>query len=423
MADFLSRYTGQQIDAILSSVDDKISKTDVVNDFAVDDPLFPPSAHLTYELKRSVDNIYDTLENKVIRTDGGEQTINGNKTFAALLTANGGLTVPAGKKLSIMDEPMVATDGVNLSMLRKHGVSEDTTPPGSGLAGELLASGYYKFNLDFTRLSAYTGSTMPTSIPVQTDSGARYWTMTAFFDALFADNRFNGYVTTTAYDADMLSLESQINNINTSLNGKVNTSTYNTKMASLDLSISNINTSLGNKVEVSTYNTKMASLDLSISNINTSLGNKVEVSTYNTKMASLDNSISSLSSDKVNVSTYNAKMTSVDNSLGNAVYRTKTNLSSYTVSASGTTALPDFDLVNLCQILVTAQWGTGNVVDTYRVTITRDGTIKSELLVQKSTSGTVTFTGAVVGGKLRISVVNANTTTACSVDYNLVASF
>lgn len=396
MADFLSRYTGQQIDAILSSVDDKISKTDVVNDFAVDDPLFPPSAHLTYELKRSVDNIYDTLENKVIRTDGGEQTINGNKTFAALLTANGGLTVPAGKKLSIADEPTVATDGVNLSMLRKHGVSEDTTPPGSGLVGELLASGYYKFNLDFTRLSAYTGSTMPTSIPVQTDSGARYWTMTAFFDALFADNRFNGYVATTTYDADMLGLESQINNINTSLNGKVNTSTYNTKMASLDLSISNINTSLGNKVEVSTYNTKMTSLD---------------------------NSISSLSSDKVNVSTYNAKMTSVDNSLGNAVYRTKTNLSSYTVSASGTTALPDFDLVNLCQILVTAQWGTGNVVDTYRVTITRDGTIKSELLVQKSTSGTVTFTGSVVGGKLRISVVNANTTTACSVDYNLVASF
>ena len=396
MADFLSRYTGQQIDTILSSVDDKISKTDVVNDFSVDDPLFPPSAHLTYELKRSVDNIYDTLENKVIRTDGGEQTINGNKTFAALLTANGGLTVPAGKKLSIADEPTVATDGVNLSMLRKHGVSEDTTPPGSGLAGELLASGYYKFNLDFTRLSAYTGSTMPTSIPVQTDSGARYWTMTAFFDALFADNRFNRYVTTTAYDADMLSLESRINSINTSLNGKVNTSTYNTKMASLDLSISNINTSLGNKVEVSTYNTKMTSLD---------------------------NSISSLSSDKVSVSTYNAKMTSVDNSLGNAVYRTKTNLSSYTVSASGTTALPDFDLVNLCQILVTAQWGTGNVVDTYRVTITRDGTIKSELLVQKSTSGTVTFTGAVVGGKLRISVVNANTTTACSVDYSIVASF
>lgn len=396
MADFLSRYTGQQIDAILSSVDDKISKTDVVNDFSVDDPLFPPSAHLTYELKRSVDNIYDTLENKVIRTDGGEQTINGNKTFAALLTANGGLTVPAGKKLSITDEPTVATDGVNLSMLRKHGVSEDTTPPGSGLVGELLSSGYYKFNLDFTRLSVYTGSTLPTSIPVQTDSGARYWTMTAFFDALFADNRFNGYVATTTYDADMLSLESQINNINTSLNGKVNTSTYNTKMASLDLSISNINTSLGNKVEVSTYNTKMTSLD---------------------------NSISSLSSDKVSVSTYNAKMTFVDNSLGNAVYRTKTNLSSYTVSASGTTALPDFDLVNLCQILVTAQWGTGNVVDTYRVTITRDGTIKSELLVQKSTSGTVTFTGSVVGGKLRISVVNANTTTACSVDYSIVASF
>ncbi|WIL01772.1 structural protein [Salmonella phage D5lw] len=396
MADFLSQYTGQQIDQILGSVDDKVSKNDVIDDFEVSDPLFPPSARLTYELKRSVDTINDTLANKVIRTDSGEQTINGKKTFNALLVTNGGIQVPAGKSVSITDEPTNSTDGVNLSMLRKHGVSEDTTPPGSGLAGELLTSGYYKFNLDFTRLSAYTGPTLPTSVPVQTNSGARYWTMTAFFDALFADNRFNGYVTTTAYDADMLSLESQINNINTSLNGKVNTSTYNTKMASLDLSISNINTSLGNKVEVSTYNTKMASLD---------------------------NSISSLSSDKVSVSTYNAKVTSIDNSLGNAVYRTKTNLSSYTVSASGTTALPDFDLVNLCQILVTAQWGTGNVVDTYRVTITRDGTIKTELLVQKSTSGTVTFTGAVVGGKLRISVVNANTTTACSVDYSIAASF
>ncbi|AYJ73684.1 hypothetical protein M1Y69_003506 [Salmonella enterica] len=396
MADFLSQYTGQQIDQILGSVDDKVSKNDVIDDFEVSDPLFPPSARLTYELKRSVDTINDTLTNKVIRTDSGEQTINGKKTFNALLVTNGGIQVPTGKSVSIADEPTNSTDGVNLSMLRKHGVSEDTAPDGSGLAGELLTSGYYKFKLDFNRLAAYTELTLPTSVPVQTDSGVRTWSMTAFFNALFADNRFNGYVTTTTYDADMLSLESQLNNINTTLNGKVNTSTYNTKMASLDLSISNINTSLSNKVEVSTYNTKMTSLD---------------------------GSISSLTTGKVDVSTYNAKMTTIDNSLGNAVYRTKTNLSSLTVSASGTTALPDFDLVKLCQILVTAQWGTGDVVDTYRVTITRDGTIKSELLIQKSTSGTVTFTGSVVGGKLRISVVNANTTTPCSVDYSITASF
>ncbi|CBW38042.1 putative uncharacterised protein [Salmonella phage Vi01] len=396
MADFLSQYTGQQIDQILGSVDDKVSKNDVIDDFEVSDPLFPPSARLTYELKRSVDTINDTLTNKVIRTDSGEQTINGKKTFNALLVTNGGIQVPTGKSVSIADEPTNSTDGVNLSMLRKHGVSEDTAPDGSGLAGELLTSGYYKFKLDFNRLAAYTELTLPTSVPVQTDSGVRTWSMTAFFNALFADDRFNGYVTTTTYDADMLSLESQLNNINTTLNGKVNTSTYNTKMASLDLSISNINASLSNKVEVSTYNTKMTSLD---------------------------GSISSLTTGKVDVSTYNAKMTTIDNSLGNAVYRTKTNLSSLTVSASGTTALPDFDLVKLCQILVTAQWGTGDVVDTYRVTITRDGTIKSELLIQKSTSGTVTFTGSVVGGKLRISVVNANTTTPCSVDYSITASF
>lgn len=376
MADFLSRYTGQQIDAILSSVDDKISKTDVVNDFSVDDPLFPPSAHLTYELKRSVDNIYDTLENKVIRTDGGEQTINGNKTFAALLTANGGLTVPAGKKLSIADEPTVATDGVNLSMLRKHGVSEDTAGVNSGLKIELLSGGYNKLTFDGTNLATYSGTGVPTTMLLVSGTDTVKYDTTAFVASIFNDTRFNAYLKVVDYDADMLDIQSQFNTVNTTLAAKVNTSTYNTKMTSLDSSISSI---------------------------------QGDISTINTT--------------KVNTTTYNAKMASLDADVAARVKIGKTNPSSITISASGNSALPDFDLVNLCQILVTAQWGTGNVVDTYRVTITRDGTIKSELLIQKSTSGTVTFAGSVVGGKLRISVVNANTTTACSVDYNLVASF
>ncbi|HIC4115582.1 TPA: hypothetical protein ACW4JH_000002 [Salmonella enterica] len=376
MADFLSRYTGQQIDAILSSVDDKISKTDVVNDFAVDDPLFPPSAHLTYELKRSVDNIYDTLENKVIRTDGGEQTINGNKTFAALLTANGGLTVPAGKKLSIADEPIVATDGVNLSMLRKHGVSEDTAGVNSGLKIELLSGGYNKLTFDGTNLATYSGTGVPTTMLLVSGTDTVKYDTTAFVASIFNDTRFNAYLKVVDYDADMLDIQSQFNTVNTTLAAKVNTSTYNTKMTSLDSSISSI---------------------------------QGDISTINTT--------------KVNTTTYNAKMASLDADVAARVKIGKTNPSSITISASGNSALPDFDLVNLCQILVAAQWGTSNVVDTYRVTITRDGTIKSELLIQKSTSGTVTFAGSVVSSKLRLTITNANTTTACSVDYNLVASF
>ena len=403
MADFLSQYTGQQIDAILGSVDGKVSKNDVINDFAVDDPLFPPSAHLTYELKRSVDDIYDTLNNKVIRTDGGEQTINGSKTFAALLTANGGLTVPAGKKLTITDEPTSSTDGVNLSMLRKHGVSEDTAGVNSGLKIQLLPNGYNSLAFDGTNLTAYSGSGVPSTLLMVSGTDTVKYDTSVFVTSIFNDTRFNAYLKIVDYDADMLDIQTQFNTVNTTLAAKVNTSVYNTKMSSLDASILDLT---NNKVNVSTYNTKMTSLDSSISSI------QGDISTINTTLAA-----------KVNTTTYNAKMTSLDADIAARVKIGKTNPSSITVSASGNSALPDFDLVNLCQVLISAQWGTGNVVDTYRVTITRDGTIKSELLVQKSTSGTVTFAGSVVSSKLRLTITNANTTTACSVDYNLVASF
>ncbi|BBK03768.1 hypothetical protein [Enterobacter phage EspM4VN] len=403
MADFLSQYTGQQIDAILGSVDDKVSKNDVINDFAVDDPLFPPSAHLTYELKRSVDDIYDTLNNKVIRTDGGAQTINGAKSFAALVTVSGGLNVPTGAKLSITDEPTVATDGVNLSMLRKHGVSEDTAGVNSGLKIELLPNGYNTLVFDGTNLATYSGTGVPTTMLLVSGTSTVRYDTTAFVTSIFNDTRFNAYLKIVDYDADMLDIQAQFNTVNTTLAAKVNTSTYNTKMASLDASILDLT---NNKVNVSTYNTKMTSLDSSISSI------QGDISTINTTLAG-----------KVNTTTYNAKMTSLDADIAARVTIGKTNPSSITISASGSSALPDFNLVNLCQVLVTAQWGTGNVVDTYRVTITRDGTIKTELLIQKSTSGTVSFAGSVVSSKLRLTITNANTTTACSVDYTLVSSF
>lgn len=396
MADFLSRYTGQQIDQILGSVDEKVSKNDITNDFAVDDALFPASSHLTYQLKVAVDTINDTLSTKVIRTDGGEQTINGRKTFAAEVRANGGVSIPTGKKLTIADEPVDSADGVNLSMLRKHGVSEDTAGSNSGLRIELLPGGYNKLLIDGTNLPSYSGSGVPAQMLMTSGVDTVKYDTTAFFSAVFADNRFNGFVKVVDYDADMLDIQSQFNSVNTTLAAKVNTSTYNTKMTSLDASIASLTSG---KVDVSTYNTKMTSLDGSISTINTTLTQKVDTTTYTTKMAALD------AADAARVT------------IG------KTNPSGITISASGNTALPDFNLVNLCQVLVAAQWGSGNVVDTYRVTITRDGTIKTELLVQKSTSGTVTFAGSVVASKLRLTITNANTSTACTVDYNLVASF
>ena len=396
MADFLSQFTGQQIDTILASVDGKISKNDVINDFEVDDPLFPPSAHLTFELKKAVDTINDTLTNKVIRTDGGEQTINGRKTFAAEIRANAGLSIPTGKSLTIADEAVAANEAVNLSMLRKHGVSEGSAPTGSGLKIDPLITGYNKMSVDVSNLANYTGGALPDSLVVAVGTNTVCYSMASLFTSIFADTRFDGYVQVADYDADMLDVQGQLNTVNTAVAGKVNTSTYNAKMTALDASILDLT---NNKVSTSTYNTKMTALDQSIVDLNAAVGLKVSTSTYNAKMSSLDADIAA------------------------RVALGKTNLSSITISASGNSTLPDFNLVNLCQVLVTAQWGGGNIVDTYRVTITRDGTIKTELLVQKSTAGTVAFAGSVVSSKLRLTITNANTTTAASVDYNLVASF
>lgn len=410
MAEYLSQYTGQQIDNILSSVDGKVSKNDVINDFEVNDALFPPSARLTYLLNQRMTVMNDTLTNKVIRTDGGEQTINGRKKFSSVIDANGGLVIASQKSLTIVDEAINDTDGVNLSMLKKHGVSEDTAAAGSGIRINLLPNGYNLISIDAANLAAFTSDDAPSFLVAQNATTTYKWPVTSLSRLIFEDSRFSNYVLVVEYDQDMLSLESQISTINTTLASKVNTSTYNTKMTALDTSISTLNTTVAAKVDTSTYNTKMTALDSAIAG-------KVDTSTYNSKMTALDAAIAG----KVDTSTYNTKMTALDSAIAGKTSIGKTNPSSITISASGNTALPDFTQVNLTVIYVTATWGS--LVDTYRVSMTKDGTLKTELLVQKSTAGTVTFAGSVVSGKLRLTITNANTTTACSVDYNMIVSF
>lgn len=417
MADYLSKYTGQQIDNILDAVDGKLNKADVVNDITVDDDLSPASAHLTFVLKSAIDIMEDVLTNKVVRADGQEQTINGKKSFASVLNANGGIFVPTQRSITITDEPAANTDAVNLSMLKKHGLSTiDSVGSGSGLKISLLSNGYNKLEVDLSNLVVRTDSTSPQSLAVYSPTGgSQIWSMTSLFNSIFADTRFNGYVKVVDYDSDMLNIETQFTSVNNRINLKLDTSTYTTKMASLDSQISNLQSG---KVDNTTYTAKMTSLDSQISGLST---NKVDKSTYDTKMASLDSQISGLSSNKVDVSTYTTDMNALNLTLAGSVKLAKTNTTSTSVPASGSAALPDFTLVNLCQILITAKWGT--LVDTFLVTMTYDGTLQATSLTQKSTAGTLSFAGSVVSGKLRLTMTNANTTTAASVDYSLRASF
>ncbi|WPJ48977.1 hypothetical protein RCIP0012_00201 [Klebsiella phage RCIP0012] len=417
MADYLSKYTGQQIDNILDAVDGKLNKTDVVNDITVDDDLSPASAHLTFVLKSAIDTMNDVLSNKVVRADGQEQTINGKKSFASVLNANGGIVVPTQRSITITDEPAANTDAVNLSMLKKHGLSTvDSVGTGSGLKISLLSNGYNKLEVDLSNLVVRTDSALPQSLAVYSPTGgSQIWSMTSLFNSIFADTRFNDYVKVVDYDSDMLNIETQFTSVNNRINLKLDTSTYTAKMTSLDSQIANLQSG---KVDNTTYTAKMTSLDSQISGLST---NKVDKSTYDTKMASLDGQISDLSSNKVDVSTYTTDMNAVNLALAGSVKLAKTNTTSTSVPASGSAALPDFTLVNLCQILITAKWGT--LVDTFLVTMTYDGTLQATSLTQKSTAGTLSFAGSVVSGKLRLTMTNANTTTAASVDYSLRASF
>ena len=440
MADYLSKYTGQQIDNILDAVEGKLNKVDVVNDINVDDNQSPASAHLTFVLKQSVDTMNDVLTNKVVRADSGDQTINGRKTFAALMSANGGITVPTGKTITITDEPANNSDAVNLSMLKKHGLSVDSTITGSGLSIQLLTNGYNRLSVDLSNLVLKADAVLPQSLAVYSPAGgSQIWSMTNLFNNIFADNRLNDYVKVVDYDSDMVDIQSQFNVVGAQLANKVETSVYNTKMGSLDNQISNLQSG---KVDVTTYTAKMTSLDTSIANLqsnkvdvttynakmtllDSAIAGKVDTTTYTAKMTSLDSSISDLSTNKVSTSTYDLKMVSLDASIldlqSNTVKLIKTNSTSVSVPASGSAALPDFTMANLCQLLITAKWGS--LVDTFQVTITYDGTVQTTSLTQKSTAGTLTFAGSVVSGKLRLTATNANTTTAASVDYCIRASF
>lgn len=81
MADYLSKYTGQQIDNILDAVGGKLNKTDVVNDIMVDDDLSPASAHLTFVLKSAIDTMNDVLANKVVRDRWARTNYKWEKVF------------------------------------------------------------------------------------------------------------------------------------------------------------------------------------------------------------------------------------------------------------------------------------------------------------------------------------------------------
>lgn len=335
MADFLSKFTGQQIENILSSVEGKVNKNDIVDNY-VEDPESPASARLAYDLDSRLKKVNQDLSQKYMRIDEGDQEVNGRKKFNSRIDAQEGIAVADGRYITLTTEPTMPEHVVNLSFLRKHGVGEDTASNTSGLEISILANGYNALKLNIARLTNYTGTDLPLAIPVNiAGNQTRSWTIANLFTSIFADNRFNNYVKVDSYTTDMQA-------------------------------------------------------------VSQSIGQRVLATDY--------------AQDQINLT----------NTLAGKASLSKTGTVSVPISGSAAITT-DFDHVNCISFLATATWGT--VRDVYRFTVGYDGTVKSEILVQKSTAGVVTCSGSIVSNKLRITFSNANTTTVAVVDYQIAAIF
>lgn len=433
MAIYSSSFTGQEIDEILGQVKGKVNVSDIVDDKDVGDSTTPASSRLMKEAYTKMDSQDKILADKVMRIDGSEQTVNGKKIFKAVIDANGGMKIPAGQVLEIVDEADKNTSGVNLGMLKKHGVSADSQ--GAAINITQLQEGYLRLDLNFNSLSPLPEGASPGVHVVMAGDTPYKMNDQLFRDAIYSDTRFvtlitsnSGKVDTTTYNAKMATLDSAIaarvlittyNSdlaaINSGLNARVLTSDYNTKMTSLDSAIAA-------RVLTSTYTTKMTALDAAdnarvlTTTYTAGMATKVDVTTYNSAIAGINTSLNG----KVDVSAYNTKMAALDASLLTKMDYAK----SGTGSAAGgaTTNLITFAKKEVAMFVVTAVWAGVAKPAVFEVYMTNDNTsafVDSRAIF----AGSLTFTASLTGGNMVLQAVNGDATKTVTLSYKTLVQY
>lgn len=385
MADYLSAFTGQEIDQKLGEVDKKINITDIVDTETQGEADSPASSRLMMEAYKEIEGLKTFNENKVLRIDTGDQTINGKKTFVALLTLTGGATIPTGKALAITDKASNETDAVNLATLKDHGLSFDDSY-GPGIVLTRLNTGYLKITFDVTKMSDISSGETLAYVPVSTATATGKISYNDFITRLTNTDAFNSKVNTSDYTTKMTSLDNAIA-------ARVLITSYNNDLAS-------INSALNNRVLSSTYTAKMTALDNAIAG-------KVDTTSYNVTIAALQ-------SGKVDVVTYT-------NDMAGKVGYAQDGQASIAASSSGNVfTLPK---ANCLQILVTTALADG-VTDVYEIFMNNTTVISSTNKV-KNTSGTVpaTFTATVSGSNINLICANASSSGALTVRYKILANF
>uniref|UniRef100_A0AAU8KZT5 Tail fiber protein n=1 Tax=Serratia phage Kevin TaxID=3161161 RepID=A0AAU8KZT5_9CAUD len=427
MAIYSSAFTGQEIDRILGEVAGKINTADIVDDPKVGESTTPASSRLMKEAYDKLDSQKDILDNKVLRIDQGEQTVNGKKKFASQLEANGGIKIPTSKVLEITDIATVDTSAVNLKQLKQHGLSVDS--PGAAIKMTALETGYLRLDLNFNSLSQIPDNVAPDTHVVMVGETPYKVSDQIFRDEIYADARFvslsnsnSGKVDTTTFNNTVTGLNNSINQrvlistynvdlaaTNDALNARVLTTTYTAKMTALDAAdaarvlTTTYTAGMATKVDVTTYNT-------AISSINTSLNGKVDTTTYNTKMTALDGQIS----------TINTSIGTINTSLGTKMDYAKSGTG--TAAAGATTNLITFAKKEVAMYVVSAVWAGVAKPAVFEVYMTNDGTsafVDSRAIF----AGSLTFTASLTGGNMVLQAVNGDSGKAVTLSYKTLVQY
>lgn len=127
MADYVSIHTGAQIDAAVSDVENKLNKSDVINDYTSGGADKAASAETVKNLKTQTDQ----LSTNTVKTTGN-QAIAGNKTFQNDVVINGSFAIESGKSAKQPNDAVADDDIANLKSVKNYALSGNTA--GDGLS-------------------------------------------------------------------------------------------------------------------------------------------------------------------------------------------------------------------------------------------------------------------------------------------------
>lgn len=378
MADYTSQYTGDQIEAILSSVGLKVAKADIATTL-VDDDTVPIAASVAFDLNTAIQNLAETIGNNVVKLDGA-QTITGAKAFTSSIAAREGIVVSANKFVTLATaEPTNDLYAVSRGYVKAHGVEAAS----AGVALKLTATtnGFQGFDFDPSELLALgAGISWSAVVLSLADQKPYVLTSSRINDNVYADSRW------TALNSDYTNFKntysSDMTALNNAINARVLTTTYTAKMTLLD----SADTA---RLLISTYTTDQTTLNTTLSNMNTQIGLRVLQTTYDTRQTAIDTSLAT-------------KMDYTPNG-------------SATAAASGTAVLVSVPKGDIAYFLVTAIFtGTAKPAG-YRVAVVCDGTncftYQDTLFAGPSD---VTFSAVVSGSNIILSGANGSSTVSCT---------